>query len=203
MQELGLVRRHLLRVVMKSGCHGSFLEYVQPTLKQEGFDSLPFKPFRSNRFNILFQNTASIFYLSDHLKAFLEGNAQNQLLKAVAFDLHVPGYLVGCKALGFVSYLITVPLWSCIEDRSIHLMDISSHYQEITDLRVMAENRTHDFMNGDLRLSFANSQKLEKDVMFQSFTCTHDFDEKVETILKVMLPAMARLMPRIFEDHLG
>ena len=186
----------------KSGCHGSFLEFLRPTLKQEGFGGLPLEPFRGNRFNILFRNAASILYLADHLNEYLESNANNKLLKAVAFDLRVPEYIAGCKALGLISYLVTVPLWSCIEDRSIHLMDIGSYYQEIIDFLVMAENRTADFMNGDLRLSFANSQKLEKDVIFQRLIQTDEYDEKVETILKIMLPAMARLMQRIFADHL-
>ena len=47
----------------KSGCHGSFLEYMRPKLRDDGFHSLPLEPFTGNRFNILFQNVASVFFL--------------------------------------------------------------------------------------------------------------------------------------------
>ena len=47
----------------KSGCHGTFLEYTRPKLRDDGFHSLPSEPFRGSRFNILFQNAASVFFL--------------------------------------------------------------------------------------------------------------------------------------------
>ena len=96
----------------KSGCHSNFMEYVRPWLTSEGFTRLPIEPFRGNRFNILFKNAASVYFLEEKLSTFLEGYAVNKLLKAVQYDMKVPEYMAGCKALGLVSYLVTIPLWN-------------------------------------------------------------------------------------------
>ena len=186
----------------KSGCHGSYMEYMRPHLKANGFYSLPLEPFRGNRFNIVFQNAASLFYLAEHLTSFLNGNATNRLLQAVLFDLKVPEYLAGCKALGLISKLVTVPLWTTIENTAIHLMDIGTRYQEIIDYLVTAVERTDEFITGTLHLSFSETGKLENDKIYGALIKTWEHDHQVETILKVMLPAMTSLLQRIFSDHL-
>jgi hypothetical protein len=83
----------------KSGCHGMFFVHMRQTLNNHGFISLPLQPFRGNRFNILFENAASLAYLSAYRTSFLESNATNRLLKSVLYDLKVPEYVAGCKAL--------------------------------------------------------------------------------------------------------
>ena len=181
----------------KSGCHGSFLEYVRPTLLEDGFRRLPLEPFHGNRFNIIFQNAASVFYLADHITSFLEGGAENKLLKSVLHAIKVTDYLAGCKALGLVSFLVTMPLWT-----SIHVLDIGKYYQEIIDYILQATNRLDEFIAGDLRLSFANTHALQTSIIFQHLTAMWEHDGKVHVILDVMLPAMARLLQKIFSDHL-
>ena len=69
----------------KSGCHGTFLEYMRPKLRDNGFHSLPLEPF-----NILFQNAASVFFLHDDLTIFLRANAMNRLLKAACLTWKCP-----------------------------------------------------------------------------------------------------------------
>ena len=187
----------------KSGCHGSFLDFMRPSLRENGFNRLPIEPFRGNRFNILFQNASSVFYLSSHLQDYLdEGGATNRLLKAVQFDLKITHYLAGCKALGLVSFLITQPLWATIENTEIHIMDIGQHYKEVIDFLVMANTRIENFMVGDLHLSFCTVAVIEKDVMFNKLIQPWIHDDEVQVILQVMLPAMARLLQKMFSDHL-
>ena len=43
------------------------------------------------------------------------------LLQAVKSDLKVPEYFAACKALGHVSHLIMLPLWSQIENTDISI----------------------------------------------------------------------------------
>ena len=186
----------------KSGCHASFTSYVKPMLTTDGFKSLPIDPFKGSRFNILFQNAASIFYFSEPLVTFLEFNRTNKLLKSVYFDLQVPEYLAACKALGLVSKLITVPLWSIIEDSSIHILDIGSQYQEIIDFLALATEKTDDFITGKLFLSFHNKANLKADRIYLKLLQRWEHDEKVIVILKIMLPAMAKLLEKMFSEHL-
>ena len=128
----------------KSGCHGRFAEFMSPTLKSQGYSRLPLEPFRGNRFNVVFKNAACVFFLAENLNTFLESNATNKLLKSVKYDLNIPQYLAGCKALGLVSYLVTMPLWTTIEDGHIHILYISSRYQEIIDFLITASTNVSD-----------------------------------------------------------
>eukprot|EP00057_Strongylocentrotus_purpuratus_P007736 XP_011662210.1 PREDICTED: uncharacterized protein LOC105437383 [Strongylocentrotus purpuratus] len=187
----------------KSGCHGNFLAFIRPWLKEHGFRKLPIEPFHGNRFNILFRNAASVFYLHEELTTFLQSSADNKLLKAVLHDIQVPEYLAGCIALGLVAYLVTIPLWSSIEDEGIHIIDVGARYQEIIDFLVQASNNVQTFMEGTFQLSFANTYNHFPDnVIFSALVKAFDHDDKTEVILSNMLPAMAQLLKRIFSDHL-
>jgi len=71
---------------------------------------LPIERLRGNRFNILFSNAAGVYFLISKLKEFLQRNDTNRLLKSVKFDINKHEYGTGCKALGLIAFLITVPL---------------------------------------------------------------------------------------------
>ena len=61
------------------------------------------------------------------MKSFVEKNgATNGLLKAVEADLNEPFYIASCKALGLISKFITTPLWTKLEDKEIHILDMST-----------------------------------------------------------------------------
>ena len=73
--------------------------------------SIPIERYHGNRFNILFSNAASVYFMKEKVKEYLMGDASTRLLKAVKYDINVPDYLAGLKALGLISYLITAPLY--------------------------------------------------------------------------------------------
>ena len=175
---------------------------MRPKLRDDGFHSLPLEPFRGSRFKILFQNAASVFFLHDDLTIFLRANATNRLLQAVLFDLEVPEYVAGCKAYGLIAYLITMPFWSSVEDTRIHLMDIGGRYREIIDFITTASLSIQEFITGQLRLSFCNAARLETDRIFQKLVLPWEHEDKTEVVLLVILPAMTRLLQRMFHYHL-
>ena len=55
----------------------------------------------------------------------------NGLLKAVKYDLSVSMHIAGCKALGLISKLVTRLLWTVIEDREIHILQMNQYVQEL------------------------------------------------------------------------
>lgn len=57
-------------------------------------------------------------------------------------------------------------------------------------------------MSGVSHLSFTNQRKLQNDVIFQTLKKEWQHDALVQSILENMLPAMAKLLQRIFTDHL-
>ena len=139
----------------KSGIHGPFDLYVKAFLKENNLLSLPIQRFRGNRFNIIISNAASVYFLSAKIKDFLKsGNDTNRLLKSVKFDISVPEYVAGCKALGLISYLVTVPLWCHIENKTVDILDGTVYYQEIIDYLESSIEHLDEFMTGRTVLSF-------------------------------------------------
>lgn len=150
----------------KSGKYMEFKLYLSEFLKEHGFYSLPLQPFRGNRFNILFENAASVFFLSEQMTEFLTGLQTNNLLKSVLFDLKVPLFVAGTKALGLVSRLITVPLWCLIEDKQIHILEMNLVYSKLVDYLEYSTENLSDFMKGKAH-SFIESAPVKKDAIYK------------------------------------
>jgi hypothetical protein len=68
----------------KSGCQGNFKLFVKEFLTQHRMKRVPLRSFRGTRFNILFQNASTIFFLHSKMAEFLESyGAENRLLKSI------------------------------------------------------------------------------------------------------------------------
>ena len=185
----------------KSGKYMEFKLYLSEFLKEHGFYSLPLQPFRGNRFNILFENAASVFFLSEHMTEFLTGLQTNNLLKSVLFDLKVPLLLAGTKALGLVSRLITVPLWCLIEDKQMHILEMNLVYSKLVDFLEYSTENLSDFMKGKAH-SFIESTPVKKDAIYKKLIEDWKHDDLVQIHLAVILPALTKLAKHIFKDQL-
>ena len=185
----------------KSGCHLEFVSYVQPFLKQYKLHSLPLAPFRGNRFNILFANADHVFFLQKQFIQFLNGReGNNRLLQAVLHDLKVPELVAGCKALGLISKLVSTPLWTLIEDKSIHILDMSAKYQQLVTSLKHAALYVTDFMEGNI-LPFDHTP-VNDDCFLDALLAPFEYDHLVQTHLEVLLPALAKLSEKLYKDHL-
>ena len=185
----------------KSGCHGTFLDFIRPFLREKGLRSLPLTPFHGHRFNILFSNAAALWFLKNKLEEFLKNYNGNKLLKAVLHDLHVPLYMAGVKALGLVSKLITESLLTLIEDRRNHILDMNRKYQQFCTFLEEAATDVAEFMAGKL-LPFGEDSHVQRDVFHESLLGEYEHDDLVQTTLAVLLPTMAKVARRQFMDHL-
>jgi len=64
--------------------------------------------FGSNRFNILFYDTAALYYHKHHLINFFnQWVGPNDLLKYIEFDINEKVYLAEIRALGIIDEIIT------------------------------------------------------------------------------------------------
>ncbi|WAR14697.1 hypothetical protein MAR_004802 [Mya arenaria] len=131
----------------KSGCQGAFRTYIHDFLHDNHLTSVPLKSYRGSRFNILFANAASVYFLHEHML-----RAENRLLKSILFDLEVHEYVAGLKALGLISKMVTSPLWCILEDRNVSMVDMNAKYLELVTFLQDAANNTEQFMNGDLQI---------------------------------------------------
>lgn len=184
----------------KSGMHGNFSTYTRDFLKQHKLRSVPLERFRGNRFNILFSSAASVHFLVEQMKGYLEISADNRLLQAVKADLNTEEYLAGCKALGLVSELITIPLWAQIERTDTNIIDIGAVYREVVNY--LEKLDTHNFMKGNAVMSFVDQNKLWSSVYMKNLVTEYPYDDKVEVVLQIMLPALYSVTKRLFKDHL-
>ncbi|XP_060574411.1 uncharacterized protein LOC132732081 [Ruditapes philippinarum] len=184
----------------KNGVHGPFTAYVSDFLKENGFVTVPLERFRGNRFNILFNNAAAVYFLSEKFIEYLEGGDTNRLLKAVKHDLNVPQYRAGCRALGLVSELITKPLWCLIENTEINILDMQDHYKELMDY--MDSMNAEQFMSGNSLLTFAYNEQLAMSPIFQSLIKSTDIDENVVTVLSVLIPTLKNVLQSLLKDYL-
>ena len=188
----------------KSGCFGTFKNYVSDFLKENKMMSLPLTPYRGNRFNIVFTNASCIYFLHEHMVTFLEnsGSNINRLAKAVLNDLKQEFYVAGCKALGLVNKLITTPFWNLIESKNVTIFDLNDKYIELLQFFDNASQNLEKFMNGEI-LPFGSSTEVKKDKIYECLVNErHDLDDKVETILAIMLPTMAKLCKHALADQL-
>ena len=102
------------------------------------------------------------FFLREKIEEFLTGNQTNKLLKAVLHDIKIPIFLAEVIALGLVSRLITGPLWCLLEDRSVHIMDMNTHYLELVVFFDDALQDIGKFMKGNL-LPFGDATSVKQD----------------------------------------
>ena len=186
----------------KSGVFSNFIVYVRPFLKENSMRSLPIVQFRGSRFNILFQNASGVFFLKEKMVSFLDQHgADNRLTKAVAADLKVPELLAGCKALGLICRLVTQPLWSTLEDKSIHILDMNKKYSELLDFFTTANDDIALFMKGGI-LPFGDDTYVHEDQVYRCLVADDEYDDVVETFLHIIFPALAVLSQKQFKDHL-
>ena len=112
---------------------------------------LPMEPFRGNRFNIIFHNASSIYYLHNHIINFLdnvksEGRSRNlnQLLQNVQENCTINKHIIGCRTLGIFNKCSTTPMWKLLEDDNIHILDMNLHYQMLAEF---IEKKRHQTLN--------------------------------------------------------
>ena len=111
--EGGVVRLILTvcKAIQDRGCKESGKPvHFRAFLRERGKPPVPLTPFKGNHFNIVFHNGGGVYYLKQDLNDFFLEHKDNQLLKAGYYDISVPQVLPGCRALGLINKIVTMPL---------------------------------------------------------------------------------------------
>ncbi|CAG2211921.1 unnamed protein product [Mytilus edulis] len=186
----------------KSGCQGKFKTFAAEFLREHGMKTVPLRSFRGSRFNILFHNASSAFFLYSKMKEFLENyGAENRLLKSILFDLKTTKFIAGLKALGLLSMFVTCPLWSVLENGNVSIIDMNEKYLQLVTFLDDASQNVAAFMSGDL-LMFGKNTQLEKGPIYNSLIGRNTFDSTVEMFLQVLLSALCKHSRKLCADHL-
>ena len=171
--------------------------------------SCKLKPFRGNRFNILFEDGGAVYYHHDHMTDFILKNCPNpnQLIKAVMADLAEDVYLSGARALGIMNYRLTTPLWSVLESTE-HIFDMNSKYQRIVEKLNSWSSDPTELLHPpkeDDDFSKCLVSPIEDEVSQALYS--EEISDQVALMtaeaLQVMCAAMARVSERMLVDHLA
>ena len=160
---------------------------------------MPLAPFKGNRFNIVFHNGGDVYYLKDDLKDFVfEHKDDNQLLKAVYYDLSVPQFLSGCRALGLINKIVTTPLWKVLES-NVHVNTMTQRY--ITMLEKFEEwaQDSTPLLNGTAVLF--DDVLIERDDVFNSLVETNDDDKVTQQMLELLFSSYVMITNRLLGEH--
>jgi hypothetical protein len=92
-------------------------------------NDVPLASFKGNRFNILFHNSAGVYYLLHDLLSFAEEHkTDNELFVAINSDLNMLPFKAGARALRIISKMVTGPMWRFLEKEG-HVSELSPVYQ--------------------------------------------------------------------------
>lgn len=187
----------------KSGCFGPFVTFVDTFLKEHMLKSVPLQPFRGARFNILFSNAAAVYFLHKQMLLFLQKyGAENRLLKSVLQDLETPEFIAGSKALGLICYFITSPLWTLIEAKTVNILDMNVHYNNLLlFLESFDDSNIDEFINGN-KLVFGEDTYVKRDCILDNLLQPSPYDNLVIVYLRIIFPALSLLCRHLFKDHL-
>ncbi|XP_062619501.1 uncharacterized protein LOC134281055 [Saccostrea cucullata] len=182
----------------KCGCYGAFRTFFT----ENRMISLPLQPFKGHRFNILFQNAACLYFLHPHMTEFLEKSdiENKRLLKSVLSDLKVSFYVAGLKALGLISKMTTTPLWNILENKDTSIEDMTQNYLHLSTYLADVTENLADFIKGTFPA--LTGIDFNGDRVFEFLTKESNYDTDVEIILRVLLPAIRKVVLHVYKDHL-
>jgi len=192
----------LCKSVQTKGCEksGRMIEFSS-FLRSCGFESVPFIPFRGNRFNIVFYNEGIAYYLHDLCRHFFSDvHSENKLLTAVFYDLQVDSYIIGCRALGLINKFVTGPLWRLLESNT-HILDLSFQFQKMETLFSELAVDASRILKDDV--VFFPDFPISKDVVFEKLIRPSKvFDEGTKQCLEILFGSFSIITKRMLHDHL-
>ena len=180
----------------RTGCHSRFVTWIKSWLEERKVHSLPLTRFSHNRFNILHHNAVIVYCMHEKMAEFLKDDTSNPW---VLHDLQQPFFIAGCKALGLVCKLVTIPLWRLLESKR-HILDMNVKYLELTTFLRDSAINVVEFMLGNLR-PFQDIE-IKEDFWFEELVKPSGFDDDCSALLSVILPALAKLAEERFRDQL-
>ena len=123
-----------------------------------------------------------------------------RLLKSALFDMKTSFFVTGLKALGLVSKLITSSLWNLLESRAVSITKMNNHYLQLSTFLADASENVELFMKGEMTL-YANFL-ANKDQVYNALIADSEYDDDVHVILRVLLPALKKVVCHVYKDHL-
>ncbi|XP_035695511.1 uncharacterized protein LOC118429173 [Branchiostoma floridae] len=165
--------------------------------------------FVANRFNILFECAAGVYYHSSHLRTMFEEGyvkAANKLLRAVLADLTCEPLLAGCRALGIIYVHITEPYWRLVERVDVHILDLTKSLQAVLVLFEQWSRDATPLLQPDLPPIFSTPTGPLTPIQDEIFTSLYaETSEEMAYLtkqaLELMMSNISVVIKRRFKDQ--
>ena len=176
----------------KAGCQIGFAAY----LRKMGMNTLPLVSFKGNRFNIIFHNSAGVYYFRKHLIDYFESvhGPRNQLLECVYQNLKKHVYIAGCRALGIVSKCITGP------ESDLSIDELSHVYQNLDSSFQRWACNAIPLLTG---IETVPDSKAAIDPVKIELLSLNDNDDIICELLQMLCKSFHITASRLLEDHLN
>ncbi len=127
----------------------------------------------------------------------VHGGKANRLLQCVLADLKNPKYLSGCRALGLVDKLVTVPLWRKLQESSISIIEMDDLYCMIKEKFDFWSGDAHELVtgNGGLGDQFVTHVDEVWDALFRP--CVELESDTIE-LLQLLFSAFAVVLSLLY-----
>ena len=186
----------------KSGVYGHFIIFVKPLLEKNGMRSLPIVPFCGSRFNILFMNAASPFFLHRDAAFPMRIWSRKQTHKVGlerSSGAEAPNFMQSPGACRKASDGTAVV--HAGEQGGSHFV----YEQKVpTAASVLHHSdRPHDKSSWRAGICLLEPIPTSTVTVYQILMDDTEYDPTTEVYLRVMFPAMAVLCRRMFADHLS
>ena len=137
----------------------------------------------------------------DLLEFFKRVHSENRLLGAVNDDLQINAFVAGCRALGLISKLITGPLWRILEDKALHVLDMTTKYQHMLHSFERWAEDASEVLKGEVIL-FDSVSDVRDPCFEKLIEPSADFDTLTLQALELIFSALVVKAKRLLADRL-
>jgi hypothetical protein len=164
-------------------------------------NDVPLASFKGNRFNILFHNSAGVYYLLHDLLSFAEEHkTDNKLFAAIDSDLNILPFQAGARALGIISKMVTGPMWRFLEKEG-HVNELSPVYQHLYSAFKRLSTDASGLLKGEEFLF--GEEAVKKDKVYECLVNSSvELDDLTCQILELLFSSFQIVCSRQLKDHL-
>ena len=183
----------------KNGIYKDFNTYLQRNENPNKWKNL-LTPFKGNRFNILFQNAAALFFLHEDMKNFFSLHSPtNNLHRNLLDSLNNDKLLSIVKAFALLCKLVTSPFWRMLEEKGKGLKDTNNIYVDFQIFLKQAEIDSSEVMKGEMT---PFPDMIIKDEAYFLLLQDSSFDNHTQIHLQNIFSAWLTHIEKAVKDHL-
>lgn len=179
----------------QSGAAADFQAYLQDKERV-----LMLTTNKGNRFNILFYNSAALYYHLEDIAGFLKSlPSRNRLLNAVLEDLGSESYKAGVRALGLLDKFVTGPYWRKL-NKARNILDLNEPLLQLKEKLEGLAQDSSPLIDGSFKL-YADIDS-HVDLLYDALLRPDLTDATTQIYLEAVMHGLLLILERQAEEQL-